>query len=244
MNTAVLFPTCLGDLVMADAVRHTEVALAACGLRVTPARRVTCCGQPGFNAGHHPQARRVARTTLRALDRTDGDVVVPSGSCAAMMRLHWPELFSGTPDEDAAVRVAGRVREATTVLAGHAEGLARRGLAWSGRVAWHDSCHMLRELGVRDAPRAVLATVTGAEVVPLPSAERCCGFGGAFSIRYPDLSVAMADSKLDDARAHGVDAVVSADPGCLMHLGGRAVRTGRRPRVMHVATLLHEAGLR
>jgi L-lactate dehydrogenase complex protein LldE len=240
----VLFPTCLGDLVMADAVRHTDAALRACGLDVRPARGVTCCGQPGFTSGHHAHARRVARTTLRALDRTEGDVVVPSGSCAAMMRLHWRELFHGTRDAGAAGRVSRRVREATTVLAAHVEALRGRGLAWTGRVGYHDSCHMLRELGVRAEPRMVLDAVEGLEIVPLASSERCCGFGGAFAIRYPDLSVAMADSKLDDARAADVDAVVSADPGCLMHLGGRAARTGGRPRLVHVATLLHEAGLR
>lgn len=229
---------------MPDAVGHAATALRACGRECATARGTTCCGQPAFNSGFHEEARRVARRTLRALGRTDGDIVVPSGSCAAMMRQRWRELFAGDPDERAAVRVGARVRELSTVLARHADVLRRRGLRWEGRVGYHDSCHMLRELGVRDAPRRVLEAVDGLELVPLDSSERCCGFGGTFSVRYPDLSVAMADAKLDDARALRVDAVVSSDPGCLMHLDGRAIRTGGVPRVLHLATLLHEAGLR
>ena len=240
----VLFPTCLGDIVMPEAVRHAVVTLRACGVAPRPVRNATCCGQPGFNAGHHDEARRVARRTLRVLDRTDGDVIVPAGSCAAMMRLHWRELFAGTRDERAAVRVGRRVRELSTVLADRVDVVAARGLAWPGRAGYHDSCHMLRELRIAVEPRALLGHVRDLELVPLSSSERCCGFGGTFSVRYPEVSVAMADSKLDDARQAGVDVLVSADPGCLMQLGGRATRRGDGPRVVHLATLLWEAGLR
>jgi L-lactate dehydrogenase complex protein LldE len=238
-----LFPTCLGDLLTPATVGHAADALRACGLNVRPVRGATCCGQPAYNAGHHAQARRVARTTLRALARTRGTVVVPSGSCAAAMRLHWPGLFRGDPDADLVARVAPRVRELTEVLAGRAGALAGLGLRWEGRAGYHDSCHMLRELRLRDEPRRVLGCVEGLELVPLAGGERCCGFGGTFSVRYPEVSVAMADDKLDEARAEALDVLVSADPGCLMHLGGRSVRTGG-VRTVHVATLLHEAGLR
>jgi L-lactate dehydrogenase complex protein LldE len=243
-NTVALFPTCLGDLVTPDTVEHAQDALGACGLDVRPVRGGTCCGQPAFNAGFHDQARRVARASLRALAQTTGTIVVPAGSCAAMMSRHWVGLFAGDRDAELARHVAGRVVEFSAVLATHLDVLERRHLSWPGTAGYHDSCHMLRELRLSGEPRAVLGCVRDLELVPLASAERCCGFGGTFSVRYPEVSVAMADSKLDDARARGVDVLISADPGCLMQLGGRADRTGKTPRVIHIATLLHEAGLR
>jgi len=243
-ETVALFPTCLGDLVTPETVEHAQYALGACGLDVRPVRGGTCCGQPAFNAGFHDQARRVARVTLRALAQTTGTIVVPAGSCAAMMSRHWVGLFAGDRDADLARQVAARAVEFSAVMAEHLEVLERRHLRWSGRAGYHDSCHMLRELRLSGEPRAVLGCVRELELVPLDSADRCCGFGGTFSVRYPEVSVAMADSKLDDARANGVDVLISADPGCLMQLGGRAERTGEGPRVIHIATLLHEAGLR
>ncbi len=243
-ETVALFPTCLGDLITPETVEHAQGALEACGIVVRPVRRATCCGQPAFNAGYTSQARRVARATLRALAQTTGPIVVPAGSCAAMMSRHWVDLFAGDRDADLARQVASRVVEFSAVLAGHVDSLEQHELRWVGRAAYHDSCHMLRELGLRGEPRAVLATVRGLELVELESADRCCGFGGTFSVRYPEVSVAMADTKLDDAREHAVDVLVSADPGCLMQLGGRAANSGGGPRAMHLATLLYEAGLR
>ncbi len=215
--------------------------LEACGCPCGEARGTTCCGQPAFNSGFDEDARRVARTTVRALARTDGPIVVPSGSCAAMMRLHWRELFHGDRDEEAARAVATRVVEWSSYLAGRIDALTALAPRWPGRVAYHDSCHMLRELRVRDEPRALLAAVDGLELVELPSADRCCGFGGTFSVRYPDVSVAMADTKLAEVAASSVDALVSADGGCLLQLGGRLSRTGSPVRGLHLATLLAEA---
>jgi L-lactate dehydrogenase complex protein LldE len=133
------------------------------------------------------------------------------------------------------------VVELSQHVAARAEQLERRAPRWAGRVGYHDSCHMLRELRLAAEPRAVLATVAGLELVPLPSADRCCGFGGTFSVRLPDVSVAMADTKLVEAEQAGVDALVTADPGCLLQLGGRLGRTGSRVRPLHLATLLAEA---
>ena len=243
-DQAALFPTCLGDLVTPDTVEHAQAALGACGLEVRAVRGGTCCGQPAFNAGFHDQARRVARVTLRALAQTTGAIVVPAGSCAAMMSRHWGELFAGDRDAELARQVGARVVEFTAVLANHLEVLERRRLRWPGTAGYHDSCHMLRELRLSGEPRAVLGCVRDLHLVALASADRCCGFGGTFAVRYPEVSVAMADSKLEDARASGVEVLISADPGCLMQLGGRAERTGTGPRVIHIATLLYEAGLR
>jgi L-lactate dehydrogenase complex protein LldE len=238
-----LFPTCLGDLVAPEMVEHARMALVGCGVQVAPVRGATCCGQPAFNSGFHDQARRVARVTLRALAQTTGPIVVPAGSCAAMMSRHWSELFAGDRDATLARVVSARVVEFTAVLARHLDALERCDLRWPGTVGYHDSCHMLRELRLSAEPRAVLGCVRELELVPLASSDRCCGFGGTFSVRYPEVSVSMADSKLNDARGAGVDALVSADPGCLIQLGGRAERTHGGLRVLHVATLLHEAGL-
>jgi L-lactate dehydrogenase complex protein LldE len=133
--------------------------------------------------------------------------------------------------------VAARVVEWSSLVAE----LPLPAFAWQGRVAYHDSCHALRELRVKEAPRTLLQAVEGLEFVDLASADRCCGFGGTFSVRYPDVSVAMADSKLADVAAANVDALVSVDGGCLLHLGGRLSRTGSAVRTMHLATLLAEA---
>ncbi len=232
-----LFGTCLGDLMTPDTVADASRVLTACGCDVAAPRGATCCGQPAFNSGFDDAARRVARRTLRALARTAGPVVVPSGSCGAMMRLHWRELFRGDRDEAAARAVSARVVEWSAFVAER----ELPPLAWSGRVGYHDACHGLRELRVRDAPRTLLAAVAGLELVEIGSAERCCGFGGSFAVRYPDVSVAMADSKLADVAAAAVDVLVSGDGGCLLHLGGRLSRTGSPVRTLHLASLLAEA---
>jgi len=232
-----LFATCLGDLMAPGTVADARRVLQACHCDVAAPTGATCCGQPAFNSGFDAEARRVARRTLRSLGRTSGPIVVPSGSCGAMMRVHWRELFHGDRDEALAREVASRVTEWSTLVAERP--LPR--LVWHGRVAYHDSCHALRELRVREPPRTLLAAVEGLELVELGSSERCCGFGGTFSVRYPDVSVAMADSKLADVEQAHVDALVSGDGGCLMHLGGRLSRTGSPVRALHLASLLAEA---
>jgi L-lactate dehydrogenase complex protein LldE len=233
----ILFPTCLGDLMSPQTVVDARRVLEACGCDVGTAKGTTCCGQPGFNSGFDDAARRVARPTVRALARTAGPVVVPSGSCGAMMKLHWRELFRGDRDEELARGVSARVVEWSALVAER----PLPAFAWRGRVAYHDSCHALRELRVKDAPRKLLHAVDGLEFVDLPSSDRCCGFGGTFAVRYPDVSVAMADSKIADVVAAEVDVLVSGDGGCLLHLGGRLSRVGSPVRTVHLASLLAEA---
>ena len=178
----------------------------------------------------------MARTTLRALADADA-VVVPAGSCAAMMRLHWPALFEGE-ERKLARTVANRVFELSQYLVDEL-GVTAIGSPGDLTVAYHDSCHMLRELRVHDQPRTLLRSV--ATLVELPRSERCCGFGGTFSVRYPEVSTAMADDKLGAAETAGIELIVSADPGCAMQLGGRASRTGRPLTVEHLATVLARA---
>jgi L-lactate dehydrogenase complex protein LldE len=217
-----LFATCLGDLVLPEAVADAEALLRAAGHEVLFPEAQICCGQPAFNAGHHRAAARVARTFVKAFAR-DVPVVTPSGSCAAMVAHHLPRLVGVAPYE---------VYELSAFLAGSEQATTNEGRT----VAYHDSCHMLRELGVSEQPRALLEA-SGARVVPLRRADLCCGFGGTFSVRRPEVSVAMADDKLGDASGSGAEVLVTADPGCLMHLRARSERTGGPP-VVHLATAL------
>ena len=217
-----LFATCLGDLVVPEAVESAAKLLQEAGHEIVFPENQVCCGQPAFNAGHRRAAARVARTFMRAFSR-DLPVVVPSGSCAAMLVHHVPGLLDVEPYD---------VHELSSFLAGSVLTPRNEGR----RIAYHDSCHMLRELHIRDEPRALLEA-SGAEVVPLARPDLCCGFGGTFSIRQPEISVSMADDKLADAGRSATDALVTADPGCLMHLRARSERTNG-PRVLHLATVL------
>jgi L-lactate dehydrogenase complex protein LldE len=217
-----LFATCLGDLFFPDAVADAERLLRGAGYEVEFPGKQVCCGQPAFNAGHRGAARRVARTFARSFSR-GAPIVTPSGSCATMVSHYLPELLGCE---------AFPVRELSAFLAEEEVALPRVN---EGRaVAYHDSCHMLRELGITDPPRRLLER-SGARLVPLPRADLCCGFGGTFSVRQPEVSVALADEKL--AGAAQAEALVTADPGCLMHLRGRAERTGGAC-VVHLATAL------
>ncbi len=217
-----LFATCLGDLVLPDAVADAEALLRGAGHEVVFPCGQVCCGQPAFNAGHRRAAARVARTFVRAFSR-ELPVVVPSGSCATMLSHYLPELLGVEPYE---------VHELSAFLAGTALPRLNDGRT----LAYHDSCHMLRELGISDQPRALLEA-SGATLVPLRRPDLCCGFGGTFSVRQPEISVAMADDKLGDAAGVAAEALVTADPGCLIHLRARAERAGG-PRVVHLATAL------
>jgi L-lactate dehydrogenase complex protein LldE len=222
-DRAQLFATCLGDVVFPEAVADAEALLRDAGFEVVFPRGQVCCGQPAFNSGHRAAARRVARTFLRAFS-PDLPVVLASGSCTTMLTHYVPEL-TGSAAYD--------VYELSTFLVRAGVPPARRNEG--KRIAYHDSCHMLRELGISSEPRRLLEA-SGAEMVPLRRSDLCCGFGGTFSVRQPEVSVAMADDKL--ASAGGADALVTADPGCLMHLRGRAEKTGSALRVVHLATAL------
>jgi L-lactate dehydrogenase complex protein LldE len=218
-----LFATCLGDLVFPEAVADADALLREAGFDVEfPAAQV-CCGQPAFNSGHRRAARRVARTFERAFSRA-APIVVPSGSCATMASHYLPELLGCEPYD---------VWELSAFLDAQGVEVARRNEG--RRLAYHDSCHMLRELGIANAPRRLLER-SGAELVPLARPDLCCGFGGTFSVRQPEVSLAMADDKL--AGAGGAEALVSADPGCLMHLRGRAEKAGPPVRLVHLASAL------
>jgi L-lactate dehydrogenase complex protein LldE len=242
MNRVVLFPTCLGALLYPRAVEAARRVLEAAGLEVVGREDAVCCGQPAWNSGHVSDARRVARGALDAL-RGDEPIVLCGGSCTTMMSHYWPELFEGTPQRNHADEVARRAREFSSFVADDV-GLERLGSLQTSSpraVAYHDSCHMLRGLRIVEPPRALLGAIEGLEVRELSAQDRCCGFGGTFSIRYPELSGAMADEKVDDMAAHDVDEVVAADLGCLMQITGRAEARAVKLPGRYIAEVVDEA---
>jgi len=226
--------TCLADLAAPSVARGARRALERCGVEVVVPRRQTCCGQPAWSAGHRPQAREVARQALRAFAGPD-PVVVPSGSCAAMLVHGYPELFEGEPEEDAARALAARTLELSQFLVRHD---LRPGSGAGGTVTYHDSCHMLRILGERESPRAALAGVAGLELREMADTSVCCGFGGTFALSFPEVSGALGEQKARNAAATGADELVACDLSCLLHIVGRARRVGVPLRARHIAEVL------
>jgi len=231
--------TCLVDLLHPEVGLATVTLLERYGVAVDFPEAQTCCGQPAFNSGFEDEARSIGRTLLDAFRGTD-PVVAPSGSCTAMVRSYFPRLFRGTPDEERAEDLAARTYELSEFLV-DVLGVERGEGRWTGRVTFHDSCHGLRELGLTGQPRKLLGGVEGLELVEMDRPESCCGFGGTFALRLPDLATAMADDKVGQAEATAADALIAGDTGCLMHLAGRLSRTGSSIRAVHLATLLAEA---
>ncbi len=229
-------------------------ALRAAGCEPKDVGGAFCCGQPAYNSGFAKEARRVAKPTLRAVSKaSSGDCVVASGSCAAMMSHYWPELFAGTPQAAEARRVAERTKELTVYVSSRLESEPVNDAPQAESAAEvhpplaeepvviHDACHALRGLGAAEATRRALAA-SGRRYVNPPGSERCCGFGGLFSVKMPDVSVAMADEKLDLLASTGCETVVSCDLSCLVHLEGRAGRRGLALRFEHAASLLEGIG--
>ena len=236
-----LFVTCVADLFEPGVAEATVRVLRAAGHEVTVPVGQTCCGQPAWNAGFADDAARVARTTLDALAAVDVDAIVaPAGSCTTMVRVFWPEMFEHAGDHVAAERarsLATRLFELTEFLDRHGLPPLRRADGTRPDVAYHHSCHMLRELRLHDEPeRAVDAA--GLHRVAWSSGERCCGFGGLFSFKLPEASETMADDKLATLTESGCTEVVGADSSCLLHLRARARHEGIAVRTRHVAEVL------
>ena len=233
-----LFVSCLVDQFWPAAGTATVEVLQRAGCTVSFDHRQTCCGQPAWNTGYVDDARQVLRKTIELLEEGDAEaIVVPSGSCAAMLR-NAPEVFvSGDEWHERAAAVAKRTHEFSSFLV-NVLGVEDVGAHFEGRLTWHDACHGLRELGLREEPRRLLSKVAGAELVEVEGCDSCCGFGGTVSVKYPEVSVAMLDRKLEAIEASGVDALVSGDVGCLMQLGGRLERRGTAIKVLHIAEVL------
>lgn len=231
---AMLMRTCLSDHVAPSVWKAARTALERAGVEVVVPRGQTCCGQPGWSSGHPDQARPVARRAMRAF-RGDDPVVVPSGSCAAMVRHGYADLFAGRPEEAEAREMAERTVELTQFLAAHD---LRPRPAATGSVTLHESCHMLRLLGERASAREVIGGVEGLELREMAQTDVCCGFGGTFSMNFPEVSGRLGEEKARAAAATGADELVACDLSCLMHIAGRARRCGVPLRVRHVAEVL------
>jgi L-lactate dehydrogenase complex protein LldE len=234
-----LFVTCLVDLLYPEVGTSTVALLRDAGVAVDFPGSQTCCGQPPYNSGFHEDARRMGRTLLDAFEGAEA-VVSPSGSCTAMVRSHFPHLFADTADAARARELAAKTYELSEFLVDVA-GLERGEGSFPARATFHDSCHGLRELGLTGQGRKLLGGIEGLELVEMARPDSCCGFGGTFAVRLPEMATTMADDKLEQATATDADVLVAGDSGCLMHLAGRAARTRGGPRAMHLAVLLAEA---
>lgn len=228
--------TCLGDVMRPDGVVATVRLLKRLGIGIQFPERQTCCGQPFYNSGFLSGARDLARHTIEVF-AGERLVVVPSGSCAAMVKIEFPHLFHDEADwHQRALDLAARTFELSDFLVNRLQ-ITDVGAKFAGRVAYHYACH-LRGLGLKDEAEKLIRSVQGAELVPLERQDQCCGFGGSFSVRYPEISGAMVGDKVACVLKTEADVLVSTDAGCLMNIGGALHRQKQKIRVLHLAELL------
>ncbi|MBE3014968.1 (Fe-S)-binding protein [Microbispora sp. NEAU-D428] len=232
-----LFVTCVNDTLFPDTGRAVVRLLRRLGVEADFPRAQTCCGQMHANTGYRDEAVRLARRTVAALRGYDA-VVVPSGSCAAMIREQYPKLaHSSGPFADAVAQVVPRTYELTEFLV-DVLGMTDVGAYFPHRVTYHPTCHSLRGIHLGDRPLTLLRQVKGLELVPLPGAEECCGFGGTFALKNADVSAAMCADKVRAVLDTGAEVLCAADNSCLMHIGGMLGRQKSGVRVMHLAEIL------
>lgn len=232
-----IFVTCVVDQLFPRAGMAMVEILERLGYEVLFPETQTCCGQPAFNSGYHPEACSVAEHFLQVFEEAE-TVVVPSGSCTAMITHHFSTLFAKRPELQArAAALAPRVFEFTQFLLEEAK-VEDVGARFPHRVTYHDSCHALRELHLKEAPRRLLRQVKGLELVEMDAAEECCGFGGTFSVKFPEISGGMANTKIDSIVRTGASHVVSLDSSCLMQLQGVLRKAGSPIATIHLAEVL------
>jgi L-lactate dehydrogenase complex protein LldE len=232
-----LLVTCLVDLFRPSVGFAAVKLLQQAGCTVEVPRAQTCCGQPAYNSGDRTDAERVARQVIETFAGYDY-VVAPSGSCAGMVKLHYPEMFAGQPEMRArAEELAARTHELVSFLV-DVRGMMQVTARWPRSVAYHDGCSGLRELGVKEQPRRLLASVAGLSLRELPGAEMCCGFGGTFCVKYPEISDKMVGDKAAEIAATGADAVLAGDLGCLLNIAGKLSRLGAAVEARHIAEVL------
>ena len=239
MTTVQLFVTCLVDSFYPQSGEAVVEILRRLGLDVEFPSDQTCCGQPNFNAGLRAEARPIAEHTIRVFEKTTGDIVIPSGSCAHMIKHGYAELFANDPAWLPRVQaLASRVYEFTEYLVDKL-GVTDLGARWDGMLTYHPSCHTLRGMNIDRQPRALLANVRGATVVELPNAEECCGFGGIFSMEHPELSAEWLKRKIGNLEATQSPTLVVTEAGCRMHIAGGLRRQKKKQRVVHIAEVLN-----
>ena len=229
--------TCLVDLFRPSVGFASVALLERAGCTVEVPRLQTCCGQPAYNSGDRGDAKRIARQVIAAFAGYDY-VVAPSGSCAGMVKVHYPEMFADEPEMRArAEELAARTWELVSFLV-DVRGMTEVGAIWQRRATYHDACSGLRELGVKAQARRLLGSVSGLSLTELPGAEICCGFGGTICVKYPEISDKMVADKAEDIAATGAEAVLAGDLGCLLNIAGKLSRLGIPVEARHVAEVL------
>ena len=238
---ASIMITCLGDMFFPEVGVAMVTLLRRLGVTVDFPQGQTCCGMPLFNSGYHHDAAVVAARTVGLFAHSE-HVVVPSGSCAWMVKTEYPGLLKDDPALKAAAEALAKKTYELSQFLVAVLGVTSVESSFKGTVTYHDSCHLLRGLGESRAPRTLLKGVTGCELVELPGSDECCGFGGSFSVRLPEVSAAILDKKLAHAESTGADCLVACDAGCLMQMGGGLSRRGSRVRAVHLAQVLAGEG--
>ncbi|HEX2592836.1 MAG TPA: (Fe-S)-binding protein [Rhizomicrobium sp.] len=232
-----LFVTCLVDLVRPQVGFAAIKLLERAGCDVVVPKSQTCCGQPAWNSGANKHAADIARQVVQTFEHFDY-IVAPSGSCAGTLRRHYPEILKSDPQfAKRAEALAAKTYELMQFLS-DVRGLADLDVNFDGTLTYHDSCSSLREMGVKEQPRKLLGSLSGAQICELKESEVCCGFGGLFAVKYSEISERMADDKIADAVASGASTLTGADLGCLLHLAGRMKRRGIQMEVRHAAEIL------
>ncbi len=233
------FVPCLVDTIYPEVARSVVKVLENLELEVDCPREQTCCGQIAYNSGYRSRARRLAERFITLFEDAEA-IVCPSGSCAAMVKHQYPLLFQTDPAWLKRARdVAAKIFEFTQFLVDVLD-LTELGARYSCTATYHDSCHLNRHLGIHSQPRRLLQGIQGLRLVEMEDADRCCGFGGAFSMKYPDISLAIVQDKVDNILASKADIVVGCDMGCLMNIQGRLNRLGSSVQVKHIAQMLCE----
>jgi len=237
VKNITLFVQCLVDGLYPEVGEAMMTLFHRLGIQVNCPMDQTCCGQPAFNAGYQKAARVAARRFIEIFEDWEW-IVCPSGSCVNMVKNHYPDLFKNdTKWAKRARQVGERTFELSQFLV-NILGVVDMGAVYDGKITYHDSCHLLRGLGVGEQPRRLIKHVQGVELVEMKDSDRCCGFGGTFSVKYPDISTAMVDDKIRNIIASGADTVTGCDISCLMNIQGRLSRMESPIKVLHIAQLL------
>lgn len=235
-----LFSTCLADTFFPNVCFAAVAVLERFGVDVQVPLSQTCCGQPAYNSGNRKEARTMAAKFLSAF-RGEEYIVTPSGSCACMVKREYPVLFRDEPKMlSLAYQTGERIFELSQFLV-EVLGVTDPESPYRGKVTYHDSCHLKRGLGVSEAPRTLLKAIPGVEFVEMEESDRCCGFGGGFSVKYPHISCRMTERKIERILSTGAHVVTSGDVGCLMTIGGTISRAGYPVRAVHIAEILSGA---
>lgn len=236
-----LFITCLVDQLFPDVGEAMVATLRRLGLEVSFNDAQTCCGQVAFNTGYRPESRAMAKHFIQVFESDPADfIVAPSGSCTAMVRNYYSELFHGSDDrewQERLNRVRPRLREFSEFIVNEL-GVEDVGARFPSRVTYHDACHLLRELHISDQPRRLIRAVRDVDFVEMEAPDTCCGFGGTFSVKYGEISNAILQEKLARIANSGVEYVVANDSSCLMQIAGGLSRAGSPVKTMHLAELL------